>query len=381
MAFQFYEIHEKGANSAVISFQSEVTRLIGDFASDNMLKRFCAYKRGTGNSMVENFKFIPATAYTRDDKTVDLNKLESDYIRNGRKSADREAYLAKITQLKTQRFRMQIFPKTAIIESEPINSNDAITLGGGDQDKGVAMMVAEDSFVQPMLASETHENNATFIEALQNLAKNGFTYKKTRWDGGIAEDGDSSDITIPLPEYCKYATAAGYIKVEDLIRIRAQMQNNMTDAPELQRQMTIIVSPNTAANMIINNADKDNILHNAVFGEKGAVDTKLPTAYGFSFYVNSMVPDNEAFVITNGVTLGVYDWGTRTMHKGDADVWEVSTIRRRPNYGVKVIQPLSYLHITLTGKDAAYDDDRLAGLETTTDEALKPIRKKVSAGA
>lgn len=375
MAFTFYEIHEKGANAAVISFQKEVTRLIGDYAAENMLKMFCAYKRGEGNSMVENFKFIPATAYTRDDKTVDLNKIESDYIRNGRKSTDRAAYLAKITQLKAQRFRMNIFPKTAIIESEPMNRNDAITLGGGSADAGFAAMAAEDSFVLPMIASETHENNMTFIKALQDLKTNGITFKKTRWDGGINEDGDSNDITVALPEYCKYATATTYIQVKDLILMRAQMQNNMTDAPELMRPATIILSPNNAAQMVINQTDRDNILHNAVFGNKSP-DGKLPTAYGFSFYVNPLVPDNEAFVVTNGVTMGVYDWGTATMAKEDSDVWDVTTIRRRVNYGVKVIQPLSFLHVTLTGKSEAYDDGRLAGLETTTDEALKPIRKK-----
>lgn len=376
MAFTFYEIYEKGANSAVISFQKECIRLLGDYAAENMLKRFCAYKRGEGNSMVENFKFIPATAYTRDDKTVDLNKLESDYIRNGRKSADREAYLAKITQLKTQRFRMQIYPKTALIESEPMNENDAVTLGNGDVMVGWAAMAAEDSFVRPMIASETHENNLSFVKALQDLNTNGFKFKKTRWDGGINEDGDGNDISMALPEFCKYETLAEYLQVQDLIKMRAQMQNNMIDAPELQRPMTIIMSPNTAAEMLINQKDRNDLLHNAVFGNKGAADTALPTAYGFAFYVHSLVPDNEAFAITNGVTLGVYDWGTTTKHRPDGDVWDVSTIRRRPNYGVKVIQPLSYLHISLKGKTDPYDNDRMSKIETTTDEAMKPIRKK-----
>lgn len=379
-SFEFFDIHEKGANSAVVSYQKEVKRLIGEYNADNMLKRFCYYKRGEGTSMVENFKYVPATAYTRDNKMIDLAKFESDFIRNGRKDADRATYNALITQVKTQRGRMQVYPKTAIVESEPINRREALALGGNDAEAGFAMKVAEDGFVRPMIASETHENNTTFIAALQDVVTNGFKFKKTAADGSV-RDGDGEDITVTFPEFCKYATAAAYLQPSDLIKIRAQAQNNMTDAPELQRQMTIVMSPNTAAEMLVNNNKDSDILHKAMFENKGTGDTSIPTAYGFAFYVHPLVPDNECFVITPGVTMGVYDWGTITQSQGNDTVWTVNTIRRSPSYGVKVTQPLSMIHITITGKTAAYDNDRLAALETTTDEFMKPIRKKAAASS
>lgn len=378
MSFDFYEIYEKGANSAVVSFQKGANRLIGEFAMDNMLKRFAFYKRGEGNSMVENFKWVPATAYTLDDKLVDLAKIESDFIRNGRTEQDRAAYLAKITQVKTQRFRMQIYPKTAILESEPMNKREALTLGNNDAAVGFAMKAGDDGFIRPLIASETYENNMSLIKALKDTVTNGITFKKTGWDGTINTDGDGNDITVALPEHCKYATVGNFIAPQDLIRIRAQAQNNMTDAPELQRPMTILVSPNTAAEMLIQNKSDNDILHKAMFGGKGAGDTSIPTAYGFSFYVHPLIPDKEAYAITPGVTLGVYDWGTMTMAKDDSDVWTVNTIRRSPSYGVKVVQPLSFIAISITGKTAEYDDGRIDEISTTTDEPLKAIRKKAA---
>lgn len=380
MSWTFYEIEEHGANSAVISFQEGVTRLIGDYAAQNLLKKYCYYKRGSGHSMVENFKFIPATAYTRDDKTVDLNKLETDYIRNGRTAEDLAEYLSKITQLRTQRFRMQVYPTTHIVESDPINMNDAILAGDGDTNRGLAVLTGEDAFVLPMLASETHENNKSFVTALQNVVTNGITFKKTRWDGGINEDGDSNDLTVALPEYCKYTTVnEGYLSVSDLIKIRAQMQNNMTDAPELMRPLLMLMSPNTAANFIQNNSDRSDLLNMAVFGDKGTANGQPSllgglSPFGFTFDTHAYIPDNQCFVIVPGVTMGVYDWGTLTQCKEDADVWSTYTTRRRPNYGVKVTQPLSFLSVTINGLTDEYTDDRMDDLVTTSDEALKPIR-------
>lgn len=375
MAWEFYDITENGANSAVVSYQLAAKELVGSFNMDNMLKRFCDYERGVGNSMLPSFDFIPATEYTRDLKTVDAIKRDSDYIRNGRKTADLEAILASRTQMRTQKFRMQVFPKAGTIESDVINRAEALTLGG-TAEEGFTKLVAQDKYVRPMLNSECLENNRTFISTLQDVVANGFTCKKTRWDG--APDGD--DVTYALPDFCKYTTISdGALTVPDLLKLRARMDNNLVQTPGLVAPRVILLSPNSATEMVLGSTKRDDILQNAVFGDKGTADTNLPTAYGFSFYVHPLVQDNECFVIGNRTTMKVYDWGTETYHLQDPYSPQLSTMLRTQNYGVKVVQPMTLMHITIKGKTAAYDDGRFEALETTTDEALKPIRKKASA--
>jgi hypothetical protein len=374
-SWEFYDKTENGANSAVVSFQQRAQELVGSFNMDNMLKRFCDYERGVGNSMLPSFDFIPATDFSRDHKTVDLIKRDSDYIRNGRKMADLEEILASRTQTRTQKFRMQVFPKAGTLESDVMNKDEAITLGGGNAEAGFVKLVAQDKYVRPMLNSECLENNKTFISTLQDVVTNGFTCKKTRWDG--APDGE--DVVYQLPDFCKYTTISdGALTVPDLLKLRARMDNNLVQTPGLVAPRVILLSPNTATEMVLGSTKRDDILQNAVFGDKGTADTNLPSAYGFSFYVHPLIQDNECFVIGNKMTMKVFDWGVSTYHLVDPYSPQLSTILRTQNYGVKVVQPMTLMHISIKGKAAAYDDARMTALETSTDEPLKPIRKKSS---
>lgn len=376
--WDFYDKIDNGANSAVVSYQNAIKELKGSFQMENLLKKHCAYERGVGNSMLPSFDFIPATEFTRDLKTVDVIKRGNDYIRNGRKAADLEEILASRTQTRTQKYRMQVFPKSGTIESDVMNLEEARVLGGGDINMGFAKLVATEKYVRPMVNSETLENNNTFISTLQDIVKNGFTCKKTRWDGAP----DEADITYALPDFCKYETTEeGILTVPDLLKLRARMDNNLIQLPGLIAPRVILMSPNTATNMILNSNKRDDILQNAVFGSKGTSDTSIPTAYGFSFDVHPLIPDNECFIIEDKVTMTVYDWGVGTYHLQDPYSPELSTMLRTQNYGVKVTQPMTLMHISIKGKLDAFDDGRIDSLGTTTDEALKPIRKKNTASS
>lgn len=392
---KFYDIIDNGANAAEVSFVEGIKPVIGDFYQGDLLRMFAKYNVGKGNSEILSFRFIPATAIDKDDKLVDLIALEQAYFREGRPAARLAEFFDTITTLRTQKFRKRVYPRATTIESEEINEDEARLLGGANGvAAGVAQIAGSDAFVRAVAASEQLYHNRKFVDALHNLVDNGITYVKTRWDGAPNEEGDGNDITVPLPLYCQYETQnEGYIGVSDLVKIEAQMLNNMTDANNLYRRVkTMLVSPNTAAEMLLHASDAMDILHKAFYGSMGRPNpngggnaaypnvAQLPDAYGFQFYTHPYIQDNEAFVITPGVTMEVFDWGTTTKAKEDPNIWTTSTIRRRLKFGVEVAQPLSFLHVKIKGKTAAYDGDRMDNLTTSTDEPLKPIRKTVKAG-
>lgn len=375
---KFFDIIDNGANAAEVSFVEGIKPIIGDFYQQDLLRMFAKYNVGEGNSSILSFRFIPATAIDSDDKLVDLIALENSYFRSGR-SADKLAeFFDTLTTLRTQKFRKRVYPRAATIESEEINEDEARLLGGsGGVLAGIAKIAGSETFVRAALAAEQLYHNKKFVEALHNVVDNGITYVKTRWDGAPNEEGDGNDITVPLPLYCKYETQeSGYISVNDLIRIEAQMMNNMTDANGLYRRVkTMLVSPNTAAAMLEHANNAMDILHAAFYGNKAPNVAQLPDAYGFQFYTHPYVQDDEAFVITPGVTMEVFDWGTTTKVKEDPNIWTAQTVRRRMKFGVEVAQPLSFLKVSIKGKTDAYDDNRMTNITTETDEPLKPIRK------
>lgn len=371
--FDFFEQHDAGESAAIISFNLKHQELVGSFRQMNLLKQFGAYSFHSGvASVLDSFIYFSVTEHSRQERTVDMTKRMSDYVMDGRKAEDLAYHLGLITQVRNSRFRTQAFPKSGTIQSMPINKLEAKTIGGGDYMRGLTMMVGSDSFVRPILESETYENNKTFFELLRNAAKNGFDFKKTRFDG--APDGE--DIHVAFDDRLRYETKnEGFISVEDLVNLRAVMENNMLSVPGLSlAPRTILISPNTAAAMIQNNKDKDNILHYAMFANMGTDKSVPPTAYGFSFAVHPMAQDNEAFVLSPGNTIKVYDWGTETVHVDEPYMPNVSTIQRTSNYDAKVVQPLSMMHISIKGKTDDYDGDRWDKLRTTTDEPFKPIR-------
>lgn len=378
--WDYYEKEDKGASSATVSYLNGRTSLVGQFAQQNMLKQFAGYERGVGNSMLPSFKFVPATVIEDDMKTVDAVKQETDYVRNGFAVDDMQAILARRTQNRIQNYRMQVFPVQWTQASDAINKHEALTIGGGDASVGTAMITGGEDFITPMLHSETLHDNQTFLKEFKRPVTEGIKFKPTRWDGSIGQE----DITVPYPEWLKYETIDSFLKPEDLLRIRARMDNNMVNTPGVNAPRVALMSPLTAERLLENNKDKDNILHYALFGRNGPEQNQPLPAYGFEFAVNMMMPDNQIFIFAKRVTMTVFDWGTLTEHMPVPMMPSMSQILRTGNYGVKVTQPMTMMHVKLKGLTEEYEDNRLNNLITETDEPLKPIRrtpKKVVPGA
>lgn len=344
-SFDFFEHDERGATAAQMSFVRGIKDVQGNFRALNLLKRDASYRRGSGHSEIYDFRFVPITAYELNNKSVDLAKLERDYINNGRKTEDLAKYLSLITQLKTRRYSMQMFPKSAIIESEAVSRTEAMLCGGGDADRGLVSRMGSQDFAQAAVASETNENNLTFLNALRTKK---ITMKKRRWDGGVSDD--TQDETVDLPLYTQYTCPKAYMQISDFGRIRAQLQNNLADTPELVRPFKILVSPTQYENLIENN---EKLQDSDFVRSSGLIETgRLPVLRGFMIEAHPQVNDNEAFAYIPKVTIAVSDWGTYTDVKADSNIWTVSTARRQYNYDCKLVEPLSLVQISFTGATA-----------------------------
>lgn len=343
-SFSFFEHEDKGATAAQISFVKGITDVSGNFRAMNLLKRDAAYRRSSSHSEIFDFRFVPITAYELNNKTVDLAKLEHDVINNGRRAEDIAKYLSLITQVKARRYSIQMFPKSAIIESEPVSRTEALLVGGGDSEKGLIARMGSEDFSEAALRSETNENNNTFLDALR---KTTITLKKRRWDGGVSDE--EQDETVNIPEYCKYQCPEAYLRIEDLGRIRAQMQNNLTDTPDLVRPFKLLISPDQYENLI----EKNERLQNTDFVRtSGLLETgALPTLRGFTVEAHPSVKNNEAFAYVPKLTVAVGDWGVFTDVRPDANVWTVYTARRQYQYDCKVVQPLTLMQISFTGAE------------------------------
>lgn len=343
--FDFYEHNEKGSTAAQMSFIRGIKDVSGNFRAMNLLKRDAAYRRGTGHSEIFSFRFVPITAYQLNNKTVDLAKLERDYINNGRKTEDMVKYLSLITQVKARRYSMQMFPKSAILESDAVSRTEALLEGGGDAERGLVARMGSQDFAQAAVASETNENNLTFLNALRTKR---IVMKKRRWDGGVGDD--SQDETVDLPLYTQYKCPNAWMEISDFGRIRAQLQNNLADTPELIRPFKLLVSPDQYENIIEHNEK----LQDSDFSRSsGLLETgKLPVLRGFTVEAHPQVRNDEAFAYIPKVTVAVSDWGTFTDVKADANVWTVSTARRQYNYDCKLVEPLSIIQISFTGATA-----------------------------
>lgn len=344
--FDFYEIEERGAVAATMSFVEGIKEVRGNFRAKNLLKRDAAYRRGKGNSEIWNFRFVPVTAYTVNGKTVDLAKLEKDYIQNGRQTEDLATYLNLITQIKTRWFSRQMYPVSrGPLESEPVSKTEALLINPDDANAGLVTRLGSREFAEAILASETVENNNTFLEALR---KTTITLKKRRWDGGVGSEDD--DETVDIPEYMKYTCENAYLTLSDFGRIRAQLQNNLADTPDLNQPFKLLISPDQYENLIENNEKLQNILFSRY---SGLVETgEVPVIRGFQVEAHPMVNNNEAFAYIPKVTVGVSDWGVISQVKEDSNIWTVTTARRQYNYDCMVVQPLTLVQISFTGAEA-----------------------------
>lgn len=324
--FDFYEHNEKGSTAAQMSFIRGIKDVSGNFRAMNLLKRDAAYRRGSGHSEIFSFRFVPITVYKLNNKTEDLAK-----------------YLSLITQVKANRYSMQMFPKSTIIESDAVSRTEAMLEGGGDAERGLVARMGSQDFAQAAVAAETNENNNTFLGALRtkHIVIN-------RWDGGVSDD--LQDETVDLPLYTQYKCPNAWMEISDFGRIRAQLQNNLADTPELVRPFKLLVSPDQYENIIEHNEK----LQDSDFARSsGLLETgKLPVIRGFTVEAHPQVRNDEAFAYIPKVTIAVSDWGTFTDVKSDANVWTVSTARRQYNYDCKLVEPLSIIQISFTGATA-----------------------------
>lgn len=344
--WDFYHYSDKNTTAASQVIIRQCKELHGGaYSKQNLLKRDAKYRRGSGHSQIESFKWIPATATTRDNKTVDLAKMERDYIDSGYNAEILAKYRSLITQVKTQQFQTQIWPASFILSTPSISRTEALLRSPDDVDAGIIDVLGGGDYSKALMATETEQNNFDFMQALRTTT---ITLKKKRWDGSLSAPGDENEETVTLPSFLKY-TCPGYcFDVNDFGRIRAQLQNNLTDVPGASVQkFKIIVSPNQYQWMIEKN---EKLQDNDYLASSGGliVNGKLPMIRGFEIEANPCVRDNEAFAYIPGVTIECVDWGTFTDTQPDKDIWTVMNCRRQYQYGVKLVEPLTLIQIVFT---------------------------------
>lgn len=347
--WDFYNYSDKNTTAASQVIIRQCSELYGgEYRRQNLLKRDAKYRKGEGHSMIESFKWIPATATTRDNKTVDLAKMERDWIDGGYSATVLEKYRALITMVKTEQYQTQIWPASFILSTPSISRTEALLRSPQDVESGIMDILGGGDYAKALLASETEQNNFDFMQALRSTT---ITLKKKRWDGSLSAPGDAAETTVDLPAFLKYKCAGYCFNVHDFGRIRAQLQNNLTDVPGMSVQkFKILVSPNQYQYMIEANEklqDKDYLADSGGL----IVNGKLPMIRGFEIEANACVRDNEAFAYIPGVTVECVDWGTFTDTEKDKDIWTVMNSRRQYNYGVKLVQPLTLIQIMFTPTD------------------------------
>lgn len=362
----FFENSQKENAAATQAIIRQMQRLRGNYLPQNLLRRDAKYRRAQGHSEIEFFKWIFATAIKRDKKTVDLIKLEKDYIENGRAAEYLKDYYDQMTPIKSQyNYAIMYYPRSALIESEPVTESSALLESPEDVERGLTSIVGSPEFAEALLRSETFENNRSFLDALRTEK---ITAKKKRWDGGIADDGN--DFEIDIPDYMRYECPNPYFLVSDFGQIRVRLQENLADAPEFQQQYKILVSPAQFENIITYNEK----LQNTDFAtHSGLIENGvLPVLRGFVIEAHPMVNDAEAFAYIPGVSVGVADWGCTTKVQNDPNIWTVQTARRQYQYDCKLIQPLTCLKITFKGATANKPIGTVGG--ATGDDVFDHVR-------
>lgn len=344
--WDFYNYTDKNTTAASQVIIRQCSELYGgEFRKQNLLKRDAKYRKGQGHSMIESFKWIPATATTRDNKTVDLAKMERAWIESDYKPEILAKYRSLITMVKTQQYQTQIWPASFIFSTPPISRTEALLRSPDDVDGGILDILGGGDYAKALLASETEQNNHDFLQALRSTT---ITLKKKRWDGSLSAPGDAAEETVNLPAFLKY-TCPGYcFSVNDFGRIRTQLQNNLSDVPGMSVQKyKILVSPNQYQWMIEAN---EKLQDNDYLASSGGliVNGNLPVIRGFEIEANPAVRDNEAFAYIPNVTVECVDWGTFTDTEKDKDIWTVMNTRRQYNYGVQLVQPLTLIQIVFT---------------------------------
>lgn len=399
VGWDFYDYTDKNTTAASQVIIRQCKELYGgEYKRINLLKRDAKYRRGEGHSMVESFKWIPATAMTRDNKTVDLAKLERAWIESDYDPEILKKYRALITMVKTQQYQTQIWPASYIASTPPISRTEALMRSPEDVDRGLLDIMGGGDYAKALLASETEQNNFDFLQALRSTT---ITLKKKRWDGSLSAPGDAVERTVDLPAFLKYKCAGYCFDVNDFGRIRTQLQNNLSDVPGMAVQKyKILVSPNQYQWMIEAN---EKLQDNDYLASSGGLilHGNLPVVRGFEIEANACVRDNEAFAYIPNVTVECVDWGTFTDTQGDKDVWTVMNTRRQYNYGVQLVQPLTLIQIMFTadtdhpldhipvgeeGSDRVGDDifdvvrdpkSVLAGKKAEIDAAQEKVKKSM----
>ena len=373
--WDFYNYTDKNTTAASQVIIRQCTELYGgEFRKQNLLKRDAKYRKGQGHSMIESFKWIPATATTRDNKTVDLAKMERAWIESNYDPKILEKYRSLITMVKTQQYQTQIWPASFMFSTPPISRTEALLRSPDDVDSGILDILGGGDYAKALMASETEQNNFDFLQALRSTT---ITLKKKRWDGSLSAPGDAVEQTVQLPSFLKY-TCKGYcFDVNDFGRIRAQLQINLSDVPGMSVQnYKILVSPNQYQWMIEAN---EKLQDNDYLASSGGLllHGKLPMIRGFEIEANPAVHDDEAFAYIPNVTIECVDWGTLTDTQGDKDVWTVMNTRRQWNYGVQLVQPLTLIQINFT-PDGAHPLDYTPvtefGSDRVGDDLFDPIR-------
>lgn len=375
VGWDFYNYEDKNTTAASQVIIRQCKELFGgEYRKQNLLKRDAKYVKGSGHSMIESFKWIPATATTRDNKTVDLAKMERAWIDSGYDPAVLTQYRNLITMVKTEQYQTQIWPASFILSTPSISRTEALLRSPQDVESGILDILGGGDYAKALLASETEQNNFDFMQALRSTT---ITLKKKRWDGSLSAPGDANEVTVNLPGFLKYTCGKYCFDVHDFGRIRAQLQNNLSDVPGMSIQkFKILVSPNQYQWMIEANEklqDKDYLADSGGL----VVNGKLPMIRGFEIEANPCVRDNEAFAYIPNVTIECVDWGTFTDTEKDKDIWTVMNSRRQYNYGVKLVQPLTLIQIVFT-PDAEHPLDYVPvgefGSDRVGDELFDVVR-------
>lgn len=343
--WDFYSYTDKNNTAASIAILRQVEELRGGtYLRQNLLRRDAKYRRGTGHSEIASFKWIPATATTRDNKTVDLARLERAWIDGNYDPEILTKYRSLITMVKTEQYQTQIWPKSFILSTPSVSRTEALLRSPDDIEKGLVDIMGGGDYAKALRASETEQNNFDFMQALRTTT---LTLKRKRWDGSFSAPGDDNEEVVKIPQFMKYKCANFCFSLTDFGRIRAQLQNNLVDCPGMDQNYKILVSPNQYEWMIEENEklqDNDYLASGGGLLEHG----KLPMVRGFTIEANTNVRDDEAFAYIPGVTVECVDWGTFTDTRPDSDIWTVTNCRRQYQYEVKVVQPLTLIQIAFT---------------------------------
>jgi len=126
------------------------------------------YKIVGGERFALGFFDLFATAIQRDKKTVDLIKLEKDYVESGRSAEYLKDYYDQMTPIKSQyNYAIMYYPRSALIESEPVTESSALLESPNDVERGLTSIVGSPEFAEALLRSEKLKHVAAPEECME----------------------------------------------------------------------------------------------------------------------------------------------------------------------------------------------------------------------